>query len=277
MSDTIDDQVRYEPGKEIATDQLKDRLRYEWRHGPDADPDPVVAQAIALITECQLGTLSDAEQHEMQHRLTTDLEFASTAAPLLVAIQALRDNAEMERRSVGEPARVAKVIAQIEAERETHRELHPSRPRHRTHGWLRVRHPMWQLAASLLIAFTIALCAVNAYGAVLRSRIHPVSVTFTNAPLSVVMAELRRRYHIGVEVCDVGFNQDRVTMTVTDAPIESVANIIGQQTLRWAHWKASYTGGPYTLLLQPQPDMDRGWWYNLRLVARSFTYLGCHR
>jgi hypothetical protein len=191
--------------------------------------------------------------------------FRRLAAPILSA-----------KRASGESDRIAKIIARSDAERAAKRDTQPLHLKHRNQ--LNARHPSWRLAASVLVAVAICtVCAVSAYGAVLRSRIPPVSVTFTDAPLSVVMAELRRRYHIEVKACDTGYNQDRITMTVADVPIDSVTNIIDQQTLRWAHWKVPYTGGPYTLLLQPQPDLERGWWYNLHLFARSLTYLGCHR
>jgi ferric-dicitrate binding protein FerR (iron transport regulator) len=223
-------------------------LRDEWLHGPDADPDPTVAEAVALITEYQLGLLSDLERAAVERRLITDQPFAEIVTPILMAAHVMRAR---------KPARA------------TPREHTLTPPKRH---WIRQHVTVWRIAASLLGFVILTSMARTAYGAILRARLAPASVTFTNTPLSVVMAELRRRYHIDVEVCDRSATQDRVTMTLTDAPVDDVVEAIAQQTLRRAHWT-----NPYVLRFQPEPDIPRGWMYNLRVVARWYTTLGCHR
>lgn len=236
-------------------------LQQEWRDGPNAHPDPEVAEVVALITEYQLGLLSDTERAMVRHRLRTDRIFAERAAPMLFMARAMYERRlERERSRAESPESSARVIPITRA-----------RPAKR--GWIHQHVTMSRIAASLLFMAVMTYSARAAYGAILRSRLPPASVTFTKAPLSVVMAELRRRYHIEVDACDVGYNQDVVTLTLKDTPAEPAADEIARQTMRYVQWWHS----PYHLRFRPQPDVTRGWRYNLRLVARSFTSLGCHQ
>jgi hypothetical protein len=129
-------------------------------------------------------------------------------------------------------------------------------------------------AASVLIVYTGGMWAIQLHYAELRAQeVVPVTATFTNTPLSVVMADLRRRYDIDIQACDPGYRQDNVTITLNHAPIDSVVHQIAQQTLRWAHWH-----GVRTVRLTPQPDPDRGWGYNVLLFLRGFSSsAGCRR
>ncbi|HXC25135.1 MAG TPA: hypothetical protein VNU46_04405 [Gemmatimonadaceae bacterium] len=236
---------------------MSNPLRDEWLHGPDADPDPVVAEAIALITEYQLGMLSDIERAIVERRLDTDPHFAEIATPILFAARVMRQS-----RPDSQPVRkpVPKALPQ-------------------KRGWVRQYPTVWRIAAALLGAAVITQGATVAYASILRSRIPPLSVTFTNAPLPVVMAELRRRYHIDVQMCDVSRTQDRVTITLKDAPVQEVADSIGMQTKRGAHWYVPFGhwNDPYMLLFQPWPDLSQGWEHVLIQLARSYTTYGCHR
>lgn len=251
-------------------------LHDAWVHGPDADPDPEVAEVIALMTEYQLGLLSDIERAMVDRRLKTDRRFAEIAAPLLWAARAwqmhryVQETAAEGRDDAVPPIRDERIPRTRRRENRIRKErrVMPSVSR-----WARVRRQVtvWRIAASVVGVGAMTYSANAAYGAILRSRLAPASVTFTNAPLSVVMRELRRRYHIEVEVCDASVMQDRVTLTLTDAPVEAVADEIAQQTLRVAYWPS-----PYALHFRPQPAPERGFWYNLRLVYRALTDAGCH-
>jgi hypothetical protein len=122
-------------------------------------------------------------------------------------------------------------------------------------------------AASVLIVYTGGMWAIQLHYAELRAQeIVPVTITFTNAPLSTVIADLRRRYDIDIQACDPGYRRDSVSITLNHAPIETVVNQIAQQTLRWAHWH-----GIRTVRLTPLPDIDRGWRYNTLLFLRGFS------
>lgn len=57
-------------------------------------------------------------------------------------------------------------------------------------------------------------------------------------------------------------------------PLDTVLKAIRRQTLRWSHWG---WGSTRTIRLQPEPDLPRGWIYNLTLTFRWITGLGCHR
>lgn len=233
--------------------------RDEWIHGPDADPDPEVAEAIALVTEYQLGMMSESESAAFEHRLETDARFAEIVEPVLFTARAMRKERPAEASG--------KVVP-----------LHPKRP------WLRRSIESyatpWRIAAALFAVLVLDQGASVAYGAIVRSRIHPASVTFVKAPLPVVMAELRRRYHVDVQMCDEGVTDDRVTLTIQDAPIGDVADSIQVQTKRLAHWYTPFWHWtrPQILLFQPLPNFSKGFWYVFaHQLLRSYTTDGCHR
>ncbi|HXC24846.1 MAG TPA: DUF4974 domain-containing protein [Gemmatimonadaceae bacterium] len=131
------------------------------------------------------------------------------------------------------------------------------------------------LAATLVVALLSAgtgLFAYDVYAAGIRAR--PATVTYTNAPLADVVAELRRRSGVDIRYCNVAPGRDRVTLTLADTPIDSVLHQIGRQNKLGVHW----WWNPNTVLLQPRTEIneEHGWAYNAKVLLLSFTTLGCH-
>lgn len=120
------------------------------------------------------------------------------------------------------------------------------------------------------LAGAVGFLAV-AYNAGAAARTLPTTVTFTNAPLSVVVSELRRRYDVDIRACHVTPGRDRVTITVRDTPLDDLLHQIGRQTELWVHWRFVNVG----VRLQPRIEGARGFWYNARMFVLSYTDVGC--
>jgi hypothetical protein len=117
-----------------------------------------------------------------------------------------------------------------------------------------------------------SVLAYDVYAASVRA--HPATVTYVNAPLSDVIAELRRRSGLDIRLCNVAPDRDRVTLTLSDTPIDTILHHIGRQSKLLVHW----WWFPHTVLLQPriEIDPDHGVAYNLKSYLLSFTTIGCH-
>ena len=267
------------------------------------DPDdPQVMEAIALVTAYQLDTLSAAERQHVEQRLRDDQAFREIVEPILVCGDLMRAAGGRQQAMLAGQAQVlAERVIRMTARQPGQLGQHDgvedgsrsidlpsvsgtsrltSERRRKSARKAGILRRTWRRVDTtktyvLVGSLSAVIWAYDLYAAEVRLRTPPASVTFQNAPLSVVMAEISRRYHVDVTACDVGFNRDRVTLTLKDVPLDTVLWQVSDQTVRWAHWV-----GPHTVRLTPQPDIPRGLWYNLKLYLRGFVtgYLGrgCH-
>jgi hypothetical protein len=233
------------------------------------DDDSAGDAAIFRITQYQLGLLSPSQRLAVEYDLENDRLFRDAVQPVLIAQHAHRDHV-LQRRMAYRPrseARLAHIKAAIAAD--VAQQQRRATPHLGRRLWTWIKHTV-----GIATLYGLGTWGFQLYAAELRAQnIPPASVAFVNAPLSAVMADLRHRYNIDIEACDVGYNQDRVTLTLNNAPVDSVLKQVAAQTLRWAHWH-----GERTVRLTPYPNLDRGVWYNVQLFLRGYSVtLGCHR
>ena len=136
------------------------------------------------------------------------------------------------------------------------------------------RHALLR-AAAILIGLCITRYAVTVYDAYADSiHARPATITYVNAPISTVVAELRRRTALDIRACNVVPGKDRVTLTLRDIAIDSVLRDIGKQDEMIVHWRWLM---PKTVLLQPRPNLAEGATLGdvFRLWALSYTTIGC--
>jgi hypothetical protein len=137
------------------------------------------------------------------------------------------------------------------------------------------RHSALHRQAPLIAAICLASATVFAYDVYASAiRARQATVTYVNAPLWDVITELRHRSGLDIRLCNTPSTQDRITITLTDTPVDSILHRISRQSDNlYVHW----WWFPKTVLLQPRPkiDQEHGWRYNIKTFFINYTTIGC--